>query len=50
MKEKKVRKTLQVRDLEPTKDVFGGNGRRLLQREDPRPVPRGGRGIQPLPR
>jgi len=27
MKEKKARKTLQLRDLEPTKDVFGGNRR-----------------------
>jgi hypothetical protein len=27
MKEKKARKTLQLRDLTPTKDVFGGNRR-----------------------
>jgi hypothetical protein len=27
MKEKKARKTLQLRDLEATKDVFGGNRR-----------------------
>jgi hypothetical protein len=40
MKEKKAKKTLQVRDLTPTKDVSGGNrrrfhGRLLNQKEDP---------------
>ena len=46
MKEKKARKTLQLRDLEPTKDAIGGVHRRLLrQREDPRPAARGGYGI-----
>ena len=53
MKEKKAKKTLQVRDLTPTKDVSGGNRRhrgvfyaalRLNEIEDPR-NPRGGYGI-----
>ena len=43
MTEKKAKKTIKIRDLEPTKDARGGyRHRRLLhQREDPRPVPRG---------
>ena len=47
MTEKKAKKTIKLRDLEPTKDAVGGVHRRLLrQREDPRPAPRGGYGIQ----
>ena len=46
MTEKKAKKTIKLRDLEPTKDAIGGPPRRLLrQREDPRPAPRGGYGI-----
>jgi hypothetical protein len=45
MTEKKAKKTIKVRDLEPTKDARGGVYRRLLrQREDPRPAARGGGG------
>ena len=46
MTEKKAKKTIKIRDLEPTKDAIGGyRQRRLLhQREDPRPAPRGGYG------
>ena len=52
MKEKKVNKTIKVRDLEPTKDVMGGyrRHRRLFhQREDPRPARRNVNGIFMLP-
>jgi hypothetical protein len=47
MTEKKAKKTIKLRDLEPTKDAIGGyRHRRLLhQREDPRPAPRGGYGL-----
>jgi hypothetical protein len=47
MIEKKAKKTIKLRDLEPTKDAIGGyRHRRLLhQREDPRPAPRGGYGL-----
>ena len=47
MTEKKAKKTIKLRDLEPTKDAIGGyRHRRVLhQREDPRPVQRGGYGI-----
>jgi hypothetical protein len=45
MTEKRVKKTIKLRDLEPTKDAIGGNRRMLRQREDPRPAPRGGYGI-----
>jgi len=46
MTEKKAKKTIKLRDLEPTKDAIGGVHRRLLrQREDPRPAARGGYGI-----
>jgi len=48
MNEKKAKKTIKLRDLEPTKDVIGGNRRLLRQREDPRPAPRGGYGIHKL--
>ena len=48
MKEKKAKKTIQLRDLTPTKDVRGGHrrfrGRLMTQLEDPQ-VPRGGYGI-----
>ena len=39
MTEKKAKKTIKLRDLEPTKDAIGGyRHRRLLhQREDPSP-------------
>ena len=52
MIEKKVKKTIKVRDLEPTKDVMGGyrRHRRLFhQREDPRPARRNVNGIFMLP-
>jgi hypothetical protein len=42
MTEKRAKKIIKLRDLEPTKDVIGGNRRLLRQREDPRPAPRGG--------
>ena len=45
MTEKKAKKTIKLRDLEPTKDAIGGVRRLLRQREDPRPAPRGGYGI-----
>jgi hypothetical protein len=45
MTEKRAKKTIKLRDLEPTKDVIGGNRRLFRQREDPRPAPRGGYGI-----
>ena len=47
MTEKKAKKTIKLRDLEPTKDAIGGyRHRRLLhQREDPRPARRGGYGL-----
>jgi hypothetical protein len=48
MTEKRVKKTIKLRDLEPTKDAIGGNRRLLRQREDPRPAPRGGYGIHRL--
>jgi hypothetical protein len=49
MTEKKAKKTIKLRDLEPTKDAIGGVHRRLLrQREDPRPAARGGYGIHKL--
>jgi len=48
MNEKKAKKTIRLRDLEPTKDAIGGNRRLLRQREDPRPAPRGGYGIHKL--
>jgi hypothetical protein len=47
MKEKKEKKTLQVRDLTPTKDVRGGNRRHpalLNESWEPRHVPGGGYG------
>jgi hypothetical protein len=47
MKEKKAKKTIQLRDLTPTKDVRGGHRRfrgRLMTQLDPQ-VPRGGYGI-----
>ncbi|MFL6501100.1 MAG: hypothetical protein ACJ8LL_10380 [Candidatus Udaeobacter sp.] len=46
MTDKRAKKTIKVRDLEPTKDVTGGVRRLLRQREDPRPAPRGGYGIR----
>jgi len=60
MKEKKEKKTLQVRDLTPTKDVRGGNlhhrGSRghalafgLNRQEDLRQARRGATGIFTLP-
>jgi len=50
MTEKKAKKTIKFRDLEPAKDVMGGCRHRRLfrQREDPRPAPRGGYGIHQL--
>jgi hypothetical protein len=45
---KKAKKTIKLRDLEPTRDAIGGNRRLLRQREDPRPAPRGGYGIHKL--
>jgi hypothetical protein len=48
MTEKKAKKTIKLRDLEPTKDVIGGHRRLFRQREDPRPAPRGGYGIHRL--
>ena len=39
MTEKKAKKTIKLRDLEPTKDARGGVRRLLRQREDPRPAP-----------
>jgi hypothetical protein len=48
MTEKKAKKTIKLRDLEPTRDAIGGNRRLLRQREDPRPAPRGGYGIHKL--
>jgi hypothetical protein len=57
MKEKKARKTLQVRDLTPTKDVRGGNRRHrgrghafgLNQQENRRQALRNINGIFMLP-
>jgi hypothetical protein len=58
MKEKKARKTLQVRDLTPTKDVRGGNRRHrghrghafgMNRQEDRRRALRGATGIFMLP-
>ena len=58
MTEKKAKKTLQVRDLEPTKDVFGGNRRHrasgrqafgLNEREGLMQARRNGNGIFLLP-
>ena len=57
MKEKKARKTLQVRDLTPTKDVRGGNRRHrggrlafgLNEQEDLRQARRNVNGIFMLP-
>jgi hypothetical protein len=58
MKEKKARKTLQVRDLTPTKDVRGGNRRHraggghafgLNQQENRRQALRNINGIYMLP-
>ena len=57
MKEKKAKKTLQVRDLTPTRDVRGGNRRHrgsghafgLNQQEDLRQARRGATGIFTLP-
>jgi hypothetical protein len=51
MTEKKAKKTIKIRDLEPTKDAVGGHRhRRLLnQREDPRPATRGGSGMHNVP-
>jgi hypothetical protein len=57
MKEKKARKTIQVRDLEPTKDVRGGNRRHrgsghafgLNQQEGRRQALRNSNGIFMLP-
>jgi hypothetical protein len=50
MTEKKAKKTIKLRDLEPTKDAIGGYRQRRLfhQREDPRPAPHGGYGIHKL--
>ncbi len=45
MTEKRAKKTIKLRDLEPTKDARGGIRRLLRQREDPRPAPRGGYGL-----
>jgi hypothetical protein len=47
MIEKKAKKTIKLRDLEPTKDVIGGYRRQrrlLIEREGPRAVERGGSG------
>ena len=42
MTEKKAKKTIKLRDLEPTKDARGGySHRRLLRQREDRPVPRG---------
>jgi hypothetical protein len=42
MTEKKAKKTIKLRDLEPTKDAIGGVHRRLLRRrEEPRSALRG---------
>ena len=49
MTEKRAKKTIKLRDLEPTKDAIGGNRRLFRQREDPRPAPRGGYGIHLAP-
>ena len=55
MKEEKEKKTLQVRDLTPTKDVRGGNRRArghafgLNRQEDPRQALRNVNGIFMLP-
>lgn len=52
MTEKKAKKTIKVRDLEPTKDAIGGHHRhrRLLhQSEDRDRAPRGGYGIHIVP-
>ncbi|HEV8418475.1 MAG TPA: hypothetical protein VGQ43_06995 [Candidatus Udaeobacter sp.] len=57
MKEKKARKTLQVRDLTPTEDVRGGNRRHrgsghafaLPQQQDLRQARRNVNGIFMLP-
>ena len=57
MKEKKEKKTLQVRDLTPTKDVRGGNRHHrglafafgLHRQEDLRQARRGATGIFTLP-
>jgi hypothetical protein len=46
MTEKRAKKTIKLRDLEPTKDAMGGIRRLLRQREDPRPAPRGGYGLR----
>jgi hypothetical protein len=48
MTDKRTKKTIKLRDLEPTKDVIGGYRRLMRQREDPRPAPRGGYGIRRL--
>jgi len=48
MTDKRAKKTIKLRDLEPTKDVTGGYRRLMRQREDPRPVARGGYGIRRL--
>jgi hypothetical protein len=45
MTEKRAKKNIKLRDLEPTKDAIGGVRRLLRQREDPRTAPRGGYGI-----
>ena len=58
MTEKKAKKTIKLRDLEPTKDVSGGNRRHrasgrqafgLNEREDLRLARRNGNGIFLLP-
>jgi len=57
MKEKKEKKTLQVRDLTPTKDVLGGNRRHrghghafgFTRQEGPRQALRNVNGIFMLP-
>jgi hypothetical protein len=48
MTEKRAKKTIKLRDLEPAKDARGGHRRLFRQREDPRPAPRGGYGIHQL--
>jgi hypothetical protein len=48
---KKAKKTIKLRDLEPTKDAMGGHRHRrvLNQREDPRPATRPGSGMHIAP-
>jgi hypothetical protein len=45
MTDKRAKKTIKLRDLEPTKDARGGYRRLMRQRDEPRPVARGGYGI-----